>query len=672
MQLRIFAAPVSRFLGGTLLAASLLFWLSFAVFESLRRGYLYQPTGFRQVIVSLVFYSLLAGVVAAGAELLWLLARRARTQWPRRSDALLFALNLSVLVALVPVSQRLPMLPGWVTPFSAWLMSGVALAIVGSVRRDIVWTTLTCAVPSIMAWSVFPHLKTQIVELNQTWLLLPACSVFVLVCMVQPRVVAAKYQRLLLVPCMVLLTGAGHIAYAASFAAFPPSARRDSAAVSPVNVDKTLPDILLVVIDTLRSDHVGAYGYSRPTTQHLDSLAATADRYVHAYSPYAYTHDSHRSLFTGRYADHELATTLAEELQSSGYRTIALTANPLAIPEDLRRGFDHILPAVHNLPGLHGTATIRTLLRAVPFVGKLNWFSNRWLVGDVYHPRAAWIVDRAIAWLEADEDGPTFLFVNLLEPHDPYRPPQAYAERFPGYDPYLYYHSAITSDFEKRGGYTSTEAAHVISQYDAEIAYADAQLGRLFAHLRSKELFDQTLVAITSDHGEGLGDHGAAAHGWFPFEEQTRVPLLVKHVEQRSGRTIDGLWSLVDVKQIILNAAFDDEATSLQVAPVNDPNRVVLSRGRGYIALRKGPWKLFIAASGTPWRLYNIDEDPLEQHDQLTLDSAITQEVISQLSVEGVLLATEIGFVTAESLSTDFFKASPELTELLRALGYVR
>ena len=298
MRLRILSAPASRFLGGTLLVASLLFWLSFAVFEGLRRGYLYQPTGFRQVIVSLVFYSLLAGVVAAGAELLWPLARRARVQWPRRPDALLFALNLSVLVALVLVNQT-PTLPGWVTPFSAWLMSGVALAVVGSVRRDIVCITLTCAVPSIMAWSVFPHLKTQFVELNQTWLLLPACSVFALVCMVQPQVVAAKYQRLLLVPCMVMLTGAGHIAYAASFAAFPPSARRESAAVSPVNVDKTLPDILLVVIDTLRADHVGAYGYSRPVTQHLDSLAATADRYVHAYSPYAYTLDSHRSLFTG-------------------------------------------------------------------------------------------------------------------------------------------------------------------------------------------------------------------------------------------------------------------------------------------------------------------------------------------------------------------------------------
>jgi hypothetical protein len=77
-------------------------------------------------------------------------------------------------------------------------------------------------------------------------------------------------------------------------------------------------------------------------------------------------------------------------------------------------------------------------------------------------------------------------------------------------------------------------------------------------------------------------------------------------------------------------------------------------------------------AYGTPWRLYNINEDPLEQHDQLTLDPAIAQEVISQLKVEGILLATETNFLTAESLSRDFLKATPELSELLRALGYIR
>ncbi len=646
--------------GRCLLGASVLFWVSFAVFEGLRSRYLYQPLGFRQVLVSLVFYAGFAVAMAAVAALTMCLIPRLRASWTARPVVLLFALNAVVLLILISRADgSRSSLEGfsWVAAGVAVLVGAVALGAIANQTNGKVEVLLTVLVPGVIVWLTFPSVRTQLVELDPAWFLVMIGVGFAALWR-SPRLAAPSgYGLALLLPLLILVATSCHILYAGKVGHAPEQFVSDGGTEND-GVQRQ-PDVLMIVLDTVRADHIGSYGYERPVSPHLDQLAALSDRYEYAYATHTRTPESHRSLFTGRFAKHAEATTIAEELRSLGYSTIALSANRLALPADMHRGFDRIAPGVHNLPRAHHASTVRALLAPIPFLGERNWFNNRWVIGDVFYSRATAMVDRAVSWLDAS-DRPTFLFLNLLDAHDPYRPPLQFAELFPGYDPMLRYDSGLVVEGMRTGRYTSAQTSHVVSQYDGEIAYADAELGRLFSYLRRAGRFEPSLVLVTSDHGEGLGAHGFATHGWFPYEEQSRVPLIVKHPGQDAGRTIGGLWSLVEVKSIVLDSVNGGESSSAR-----DGDDVVLLNGRELLGVRKGPWKLLAdKLNGRLRELYDLSRDPGEETDLLA--GSTTNEVANRLAAEGFAAADAAGLLKQGSAP------SKQQRELLRSLGYIQ
>ncbi len=266
-----------------------------------------------------------------------------------------------------------------------------------------------------------------------------------------------------------------------------------------------VPSVLLVTIDTLRADHVGAYGAKDVSTPHLDRLAGEGVRFEQAIAPTPITLPSHASLMTGQYPPRHgvrhngvyvLGTrhpTLAERFAAAGHRTGAVVgAIVLAEHFGLARGFSHYDDRIAG-----GGSS-------------LSGFPER---------RASDVTDRALAWLEQGE-GPYFLWVHYYDPHAHYAAPEPHASRFAD------------------------------RPYDGEIAYVDAELGRLLEAVERRD--DDTLVAVTSDHGEGLGEHGEKTHSILLYDSVLRVPLLVRGPGVAAGKVIEDVVSLVDVAPTLL------------------------------------------------------------------------------------------------------------------------
>ncbi len=263
--------------------------------------------------------------------------------------------------------------------------------------------------------------------------------------------------------------------------------------------------MLLVTIDTLRADHVGAYGYHEATSPALDGLAARGTRFENAQSAAPLTGPSHATIFTGHYPPvHGVrdnarfvinpgVTTLAERLRRAGYETAAFVgAFPVAAAFGFGRGFDTFDE------GFHPSAEL----------------------GSVAERPAVEVAEAAIRWLSGHRR-PFFVWVHFFDPHEPYKPPAPYTERF-------------------------------ASAYDGEIAFADAQLGRVLDALRSAGHQDDTIVVVLSDHGEGLGQHGETTHGLLLYESTLRVPLVMAGPGVPQGRVLRERVGTVDVLPTLL------------------------------------------------------------------------------------------------------------------------
>jgi arylsulfatase A-like enzyme len=271
------------------------------------------------------------------------------------------------------------------------------------------------------------------------------------------------------------------------------------------------PNVLLVTIDTLRSDYVGAYQAGRDTeTPTLDALAAEGVRFANAVATAPLTLPSHTSIMTGLYPPHhgvrddagfraapELET-VAERFQAAGYATAAVVgAAVLDAQFGLAQGFD-----AYDGP-TPGSA-------AAP--------------GGFEERKAADVTDRALAFL-ASAHRPFFLWVHYYDPHKNYAPPAPYRERF-ARDPYA-----------------------------GEVAYVDAELGRLITALRERGQLDGTVVSVTADHGEGLGEHGELEHGYLVYESTQHVPWIVRGPGIPAGRTVDTVTSNAAVAPTLTHLA---------------------------------------------------------------------------------------------------------------------
>ena len=298
------------------------------------------------------------------------------------------------------------------------------------------------------------------------------------------------------------------------------------------------PNILVVVMDTVRADHLSLYGYGRETSPHLDALAKQGVVFERDIAPSPWTLGSHASMLTGRYphehgVDHEVALdhrypTLPEIFDEHGYRTGGFSANLyyFARRTGLTRGFLHFDDYFYSA----GDMFFRTLWGRI--LNKYAPDSPRF--DELYARKRAPLVNQELlGWIDQDRSKPFFAFVNYFDIHEPYVPVHPYREMFYGAPikeappsinqqinrkerPYLYRLSRMSpQDFQ-----------HQVDAYDGGIYYVDEQIAKLFAELEKRGLSQNTLVVITSDHGECLGDHGLLTHWNALYRELVQVPLI--------------------------------------------------------------------------------------------------------------------------------------------------
>lgn len=398
------------------------------------------------------------------------------------------------------------------------------------------------------------------------------------------------------------------------------------------------PNLVLVTIDTLRADHLSAWGYGRETTPHLSAWLDEGTIFEDAYSPLPLTDPSMTSIMTGLEPIHhgvrhvasrlpESVTTLAEVLGERGWATAAfLSREGLAVDHVLARGFD-----VADFEG--GDATGMTGKRAR---------------AERAQRRGEQVADAAIGWLEARPAGPFFLWLHLFDPHAFYDPPPPFRDRF-GRDAVEVRVEGVRAWW---GRVDDVGALHAL--YDEEILTADHHLDRVVAVLRSQGVFDDTLFVLTSDHGESLAERGFLDHGEWLYQEQVHVPLFMRQPGRiPSGLRVAGAVRLIDLAPTILElldvegadvdalvAAMDGESLAgVFRGDALAPRRVFIEsescpRGLGSIGapgmechppgvegkLRgviDGRWKLLIRPlrDGRVYELYDLEADPWEEHD---------------------------------------------------------
>ncbi len=288
-------------------------------------------------------------------------------------------------------------------------------------------------------------------------------------------------------------------------------------AVVPDAVPRDL-NILLITIDTVRADHLGCYGYARPTSPSIDALAADAGLFVNGWAHAPSTRYSMPAIATGRWPsaikwDESIwwpriapsMRTLAEALKSAGYVTAAFYSfDYFSVSE--RRGFERGVDFYR--------ADRATLHRAVNGPMESRGSSSREMADD------------AIAFFEAHPSDKVFLWVHFYDPHLSYEP-----------------HAEVP-----------TFGAGRMDLYDGEIRFTDLHVGRLLARLRELGLYDRTAIVVTGDHGEGFGEHGVTEHGFDLYAAQTKVPFIVR-VPGLAPRRILAPAGHVDLAPTLLNLA---------------------------------------------------------------------------------------------------------------------
>jgi arylsulfatase A-like enzyme len=297
------------------------------------------------------------------------------------------------------------------------------------------------------------------------------------------------------------------------------------------------PNIVIVTLDTVRAANLSLYGYTRRTTPHLERLGARGLVFDRAFSTAPWTLPSHGSMFTGRWP-HELSATyttaldgtyptLAEYLAAHGYRTAGFAANLGYCSHEtgLGRGFHHYEDYGRSAGQI---AASSTLVKTIAD----NFRLRRLIQNDEHLNRitGAQLNQRALSWLSARDHSPFFLFLNYFDAHEPYLPPPPYDRQFgPGrahgrHSPLNHW---LWNRAVRHGNMGEAERREEIDAYDGALAYVDRQIGELLDAFERRDLLNNTVVIITSDHGEEFGEHGIYEHGYSLYRAGLHVPFLI-------------------------------------------------------------------------------------------------------------------------------------------------
>ena len=395
------------------------------------------------------------------------------------------------------------------------------------------------------------------------------------------------------------------------------------------------PNVLIITIDTLRADHLGCYGYKNIHTPNIDALAADGARFERAYTPVPITLPSHTVIFTGTYPTasgiHDFSSnrlgaqsvTMASLLKEHGFSTGAVVASAVLDSRfGLNRGFDFYYDHFD-----------------------FNRLEEANL--DEMERPANVVADLALDWLANHFKQRFFFWMHLYDPHYPYNPPAPFSSEYQSHP------------------------------YDGEIAFADSQVGRIIEFLKSKGLYDKTIIVLSGDHGEGLGEHGEKTHGFFIYDSTLHIPLIVRVPGAARAKKIATPVSTADILPTVLAELKIAVPSQVQgISLVTELEGKPTSGSRGLYAetflprlhfnwselrgIRFGKYQ-FIEAPKP--ELYDLDQDPGELKNLFSEKKAVAAEMQGKLTA--LIHSYTPGTELAEKMPLD-----PALMERLKALGY--
>ncbi len=437
-------------------------------------------------------------------------------------------------------------------------------------------------------------------------------------------------------------------------------------------------NVLVIVVDTLRADHLPSYGYARGRTPHLDAFARDAIRFDQAFANASWTRPSFASILTGRYASSHAVmakndalpddlTTLAEAYREAGFHTEGVVTNYNIGPYyNFDQGFD----AYHYLSPdfVLGADDSAAKLLLVQFLRqRIETVRDRTFgvaPGVAYQPAPVVSRELLAAIDGAPADRPWLMFVGYMDPHDPY-----YAHP---YDGTAYSRAAHPRPSED-------EAEHLRALYDGEITYWDEAFGALVDELRRRGLYDDLTIVVTSDHGEEFHEHGGFFHGTTLYDEQLRVPLFVKLPGSRRGGTSVHHWvQSIDVMPTLLRESGVRVPEGVQGGDLFQGNERLFAEesqeGNVLRAVRQrrgtDELKLITANEGNPrglapTELYRVDVDPREEEDLAEREPGLLEQARASLAAASAEAVA--GAVRGQAVELD----EAELRQGC-ALGYIQ
>ncbi len=425
------------------------------------------------------------------------------------------------------------------------------------------------------------------------------------------------------------------------------------------------PNVILLLVDALRPDHMSVYGYERPTTPAMDRLAARGVLFTRAVSPSNKTRTTMPSLWTGLHPSRHgmftlrdrlpaRHTTAAERLREAGYRTAAFCPNP-------------------------------NLDRSVGQAQGWDRYEDRGLRPEKYegppwerHETAAKIHERVLRWIDRDPDHPFLAWLHYRDVHGPYVPPPPYDALFTSGSP----RPLTPEERTGRNKYLNLEndgddLNYYVDRYDGEIRYTDDRIAEFLEALRARGLAGRTVLILTADHGEAFLDHGRWNHGDTLNEEEIHVPLIIAgpgvapRVEERVVSTLDIFATMIDLAGLPIPR---NDGTSLVPilaggAPGGGPGRAfaegISREGKRQWAIREGDWKLVLDDQAGTLELYDLAADPGERRNRLAEEREVARRLLAELEAFVERMGGDL-LPRAEEA-----EVNEELMRRLESLGYV-
>lgn len=437
---------------------------------------------------------------------------------------------------------------------------------------------------------------------------------------------------------------------------------------------KPSPNVIFIVADALRADHLSAYGYNKNHTSNIDGLAEDGILFTHHFAQSSWTKPQTATLLTSLYPSthntylkpHVLPgeiETLAEVLQAMGYRTGGIVSNINLSPIfNFHQGFyDYYYLSPDYFFYAEESSSNLSLYNLMRLIRERLLFKKKYVYH--YYQDAAVVNERAFTWLGKVKDAPFFLYLHYMDPHDPY-----FAHPYNG--------EAVARVSEPNP--PAEWAERMRELYDQDISYFDDKFGEFLKFLKDNKIYDNTLIIFTSDHGEEFYDHGGWWHGTALFDEQIHIPLIIKLSRSKKKGTIDTrLVRSLDIAPTIIDTACGTIPKSMQgkglMTEKDTKERIVFSEedheNNVIKSLRSNRWKLILTQEGSPRmhspiQLFDIKNDPGEKKNVAINYPGILKDL--QNRIDNITYRIRIDAYKAEEGVID-----QATQERLKALGYV-